>query len=128
MRMSNLTAFDIAVQYAAAIAAHDEERMHAMRARIYMLDAVYLDAYGGAPLAEHEGKDMYHALFSAFPDCDLAVTRTIAGAEVVVQEWTFTGTHTGQAESWSLFGRLHEKPTGRAVRLRGVSSMTLATG
>ena len=36
MIMNKLIAFDIAVQYAAAIAAQDEERMHALRAGTYV--------------------------------------------------------------------------------------------
>ena len=98
MSMNKLTAFTIAAQYTAAIAAQNEERMQVLRAGSYKLDAVYLDAYGVAPLAEPEGKGTYRSLFSAFPDGDLAVTRTIAGAEVVVQEWTFSGTHTRRTE------------------------------
>jgi predicted ester cyclase len=123
-----VTAFTIAAQYAAARAAQQEERLHVLRAGCYQLDAVYLDAYGVAPQALPEGTDIYRALFSACPDGDLAVTRTIAGAQVVVQEWTFSGTHTGRAEHWALRGRMHEQPTGSQVRLRGISIYDISGG
>jgi predicted ester cyclase len=126
--MNTVTAFTIAARYAAARAALQEERMHALRAGGYQLDAVYLDAYGAAPQAEPEGMDMYRCLFSACPDGDLAVTRTIASAEVVVQEWTFHGTHTGRTECWAVRGHPHGQPTGREVRLRGVSIYDIIGG
>ncbi len=126
--MKTVTAFIIAAQYAAARAAQQEECMHVLRAGRYQLDAVYLDAYGVAPLTEPEGTDLYRSLFSACPDGDLAVTRTIAGAEVVVQEWTFSGTHTGRTERWAFGGHLHKQPTGSQVRLRGVSIYDIIGG
>jgi SnoaL-like domain len=120
MSMNKLPAFTIAAQ--------QEAHMHVLRAGSYQLDAVYLDAYGVAPQALHEGTDIYRALFSSCPDGDLAVTRTIAGAEVVVQEWTFSGTHTGRSEHWALRGRMHEQPTGSQVSLRGVSIYDIRRG
>jgi predicted ester cyclase len=123
-----VTAFIIAAQYAAARAAQQEERLHVLRAGNYQLDAVYLDAYGVAPQALPEGTDIYRSLFSACPDGDLAVTRTIAGAEVVVQEWTFSGTHSRRAEHWALHGQRHDQPTGKEVRLRGVSLYDIVRG
>ena len=123
-----MNAFLIAAQYTAARAAQQEERLRVLRAGRYQLDTVYLDAYGVAPQAEPEGTDIYRALFSACPDGDLAVTRTIAGAEVVVQEWTFSGTHTGWAEHWALRGQRHEQPAGSKVRLRGVSFYDIIGG
>jgi predicted ester cyclase len=123
-----VTAFTIAAQYAAARATQQEAHMHVLRAASYQLDAVYLDAYGVAPQALPEGTDMYRALFSACPDGDLAVTRTIAGAEVVVQEWTFSGTHSGRTERWTFCGQRHEQPTGSEVRLRGVSLYDIIGG
>jgi predicted ester cyclase len=128
MSMNKLPAFTIAAQYAAAIAAQQEARMRLLRAGSYQLDAVYLDAYGVVPLAEPGGTDMYRSLFSACPDGKLVVTRTIAGAEVVVQEWTFSGTQTGRTERWTFCGHMPEKPTGREVRLRGVSIYVIIGG
>jgi predicted ester cyclase len=113
-------AFLIAAQYTAARAEQQEERLCALRAGRYQLDAVYLDAYGASPQAEPGGTDIYRSLFRACPDGDLAVTRTIAGTEVVVQEWAFSGTHTGRSEHWALCDQRHDQPTGSRVRLRGV--------
>ena len=89
--------------------------MHELRAGGDQLDVVYLDAYGATSQALLEGTDMYQWLFSVCPDGDLVVTRTIASAEVVVQEWTFYGTHTRRTECWALRGHPHEQPTGREV-------------
>jgi len=123
-----MNAFTIAAQYAAARAAQQEERLHLLRAGRYQLDVVFLDAYGVAPPTEAEGTDLYRALFSACPDGELAVTRTIEGAELVVQERTFSGAQTGRAEHWALRGRMHEQPTGSPVRLRGVSLYDISGG
>jgi hypothetical protein len=50
---------------------------------------------------------------------DYEVTRTIAAETVVVVQWTFTGTHQGTLGTPVLDPPL--PPTGRTIRLRGVS-------
>lgn len=126
--MNKATALDVASQYATAIAARDGERMHALRATTYVLDFVHLDAFQASPLAATEGKDVYRSLFTAFPDSDFEVTRTITGEEVVVQEWIFTGTNTGRFELLGVAGSASRGPTGNTVHLRGASIYDISGG
>lgn len=113
-------ALDVVSDYAAAIIARDQDRLKALRARSYVLDLVHLDAFKIAPQGPGAGEAMYAALFAAFPDSDFEVLRTIAGEAVVVQEWRFSGRHTGPLLSAGpVPGAV--APTGRQVRLRGVS-------
>jgi len=61
------------------------------------------------------------------PDSDFEVLRTIAGEVVVIQEWRFSGRHTGPLLSAGpVPGPV--APTGRQVRLRGVSIYEAAGG
>ena len=120
-KMNRLTALDIALQYAKALAARNEERLQRLRASTYTLDAVHLDAFACRPLTATEAKEMYSALFTAFPDSNFAVKRTIAAPEVVVQEWTFTGTNTGRFDRWPYANSANQEPSGKRVRLRGLT-------
>jgi hypothetical protein len=54
------------------------------------------------------------------------VSRTIAAESVVVSEWVFTGTNTGPLTA-PVFGQDME-PTGRTIRLRGVSVLDVEDG
>jgi predicted ester cyclase len=54
--------------------------------------------------------------FGAFPDMKLAATRMFANDDVVVEEWTCTGTNTGAG-----FG----PPTGKAFGMNGASVFVL---
>lgn len=118
---NRLTALEIASQYAKALASRNEECLQRLRATTYTLDAVHLDGFGANPLTETEAKEMYSALFTGFPDSSFAVKRTIAATEVVVQEWTFTGTNTGRFDLWPYAHSANQKPGGKRVRLRGIT-------
>jgi len=64
-------------------------------AQCYAADAV-IAASGGIEARGPEGERMFFTAWSeAFPDNELTVDREYIAGAVVVQEGTFTGTHTG---------------------------------
>lgn len=94
--------------YTAAMNAHDAKA----------LAALYADSgvvkMGGAP--DLTGRDAiatsYGKLFEAFKDYTTAPTRVVVKNDVVVVEWTFNGTHTG--DLWGV------KASEKKVGLQGV--------
>lgn len=124
--MKEPDALNVVMDYAAAIIARDAERMKSCRAGSYVLDLVHLDAFGIAPQGPDAGEATYHALFTEFSDEDFEVLRTIAGKSVVVQEWRFSGKLTGQLDIGPVPGSF--APTGRNVRLRGVTIYDVEAG
>jgi steroid delta-isomerase-like uncharacterized protein len=117
---------DVAAEYAAALAARDNERMHALRTADYVLDYVHNDAFQGQPISAEETRAFWSAWFAGFPEMDFEVTRTVTAETVVVIQWTFTGANTGPLAP-PAFGQ-HVAPTGRTVQIRGVSIYDLDRG
>ena len=122
----NLTALEVTSQYVAALAAGATDQMNALRSPDFVLDFVYGDASESGPLSLEETKHFWPAWLAGFPEMDYEVTRTIAGSDVVVTQWIFTGTNTEP------FGpEIFEQPfvpTGRTVMFRGVSIYDIADG
>jgi steroid delta-isomerase-like uncharacterized protein len=117
---------EIISQYAAAIAARDSARMHALRAPDFVLDTVNSDAFQGDPLSAKGTQAFWPAWFAGFPEMDFEVTRTIAAECVVVTQWSFAGVHAGPLDP-PIFERRID-PTGRVVRFRGVSIYDVSEG
>ncbi len=120
------TALKVVSEYAAALAARDSERMNALHSPDFVLDWVYGDAFEERPRSVEETKAFWPSWFAGFPEMDYKVTRTIAAEKVVVTEWIFTGTNTGPLDP-PVFEERRE-PTGRTIRLRGVSLYDLSDG
>ncbi|MGD8462987.1 MAG: nuclear transport factor 2 family protein [Anaerolineae bacterium] len=112
--------------YVAALAAGDSAGMDAYRASDYVLDLVQRDAFEQGALSHEETNAFWPAWFASFPEMDYEVTRTIAAETVVVTEWVFLGTNSGPL-TVPVFGRDMD-PTGRTIRLRGVSIYDLQDG
>jgi steroid delta-isomerase-like uncharacterized protein len=112
--------------YLAALAAADSQAMDACRAEDYVLDLVQGDAFAQDALTHEETRAFWPAWFTSFPEMDYQVTRTIAADTVVVCQWTFTGTNSGWL-TVPVFGQDIE-PTGKTVRLRGVSVFDVEGG
>ena len=115
----NPSAFEIVSQFVAAMAAQDAETMKSLHAKDFVVDWVYGDAFENPPSSAEESAAFFPAWFAGFDEIDYDVKRTIAAEEVVVTEWTFTGTHTGPLgppvfEEWLA-------PTGRTIQFRGVT-------
>ena len=70
------------------------------------------------------GRDAYEnyakEVVPAFPDLRLSVDDVLASDEVVMVEWTWTGTHEGEFEGIA--------PTGREVEIRGMTKAVIADG
>ena len=77
-----------------------------------------------APSGEVHGPDAFEAyvreLRTAFPDFTITVEAALEDAEMVMTEWTGTGTHEGE------FNGL--PPTGRTFEHRGMSKFVIADG
>jgi steroid delta-isomerase-like uncharacterized protein len=120
------TALKVVSEYTAALAARDSERMNALHSPDFVLDWVYADAFEERPRSVEETKAFWPSWFAGFPEMDYKVTRTIAAEKVVVTEWIFTGTNTGPLDP-PVFEERRE-PTGRTIRLRGVSLYDVSDG
>lgn len=119
-------ALEVASDYVAALAAQDNERMNSLRSPDFVLDFVYGDVFEDEPLSVEETKKFWPSWFVAFPEMDYQVTRTIAAPQVVVTQWTFTGTNAGPLGPPISGERI--EPSGRTVRLRGVSIYDISDG
>jgi steroid delta-isomerase-like uncharacterized protein len=118
-----MTALEVVSNYIAALTEQNCEAMKSYRTADFVLDWVHDDAYNdGNPSAQH----FWSALFAGFPEMDYEVTRTIAAENVVVTQWTFTGTHSQPLGTPILEPAL--AATGCTVRLRGVSVFDVAEG
>jgi steroid delta-isomerase-like uncharacterized protein len=116
----------VAGEYLSALALADTARMDACRGPDYVLDLVQGDAFEQDALTHDETRAFWPSWFASFPEMDYQVSRTIAAESVVVSEWVFTGTNTGPLTA-PVFGQDME-PTGRTIRLRGVSVLDVEDG
>lgn len=112
-------------QYVEALADSNFEAMSALRSENCVLDLVTRDAFGTEPLTHPEITDFWKSWFEAFPEMDYHVTRTIAAENVVVTQWTFIGTNSGPIPP---ILASQDEPTGKTVRLRGVSIYDVSGG
>jgi steroid delta-isomerase-like uncharacterized protein len=121
-----MDSLDIIADYSAALAAGDTERMNALRAPEFELDFVYGDADDSGPLSSEQTEQFWPSWLAGFPEKDYEVVRTIAGPDVVVTQWIFTGTH-GRPLGPPIFDE-PAPPTGRTIMFRGVSIYDLTAG
>jgi steroid delta-isomerase-like uncharacterized protein len=120
------SSLQITTEYIEALATGDSKRMDSLRATEFVLDFVHVDAFAGGSWSAEEAERFWPSWFAAFPEMDYAVRRTVAAKDVVVTQWVFTGTHTG-----SLGPPILERPvapTGRTIRVRGVSIYDVGGG
>jgi steroid delta-isomerase-like uncharacterized protein len=120
------SALQVVSEYATAMRARDSARMESLRAEGFQLDFVHGDAAEQDPLSAEETRMFWSFWFVAFPELDWEVTRTIAAQDVVVTQWTFTGTNSGPLEP-SILGDPVE-PTGQTIQLRGASFYDVSEG
>ena len=123
---NGLSALEVIDRYATALAVGDSAAMNALRAEDYVLDLVQRDAFEQDTLSHEETRAFWPSWFASFPEMDYEVTRTIAAEAVVVCQWTFLGTNSGPLTA-PVFGRDLD-PTGRTIRIRGVSVYDLDGG
>jgi steroid delta-isomerase-like uncharacterized protein len=114
-----LPSLTIINRYVTALHARDNDAMQNLRAPDFILDWVHGDVFADIPLTHERANQFWSVWFAAFSEMDYEITRTIAAENVVVTQWTFTGTHTGPLDTFVL--DLPQGPTGKTIRLRGVS-------
>ena len=119
------SALEVASEYVAALAARDSHSMNSLRSKEFVLEFVHRDAFEN-PLSTDDTQTFWPNWFVAFPELDVEVTRTIAGDEVVVSQWTFTGTNTGPLQG--ILGRGPIESTGKTIRVRGASFFDIRDG
>ena len=110
-------------KYIAALKKGDNLTMEAMRTPDFVLDWVHADAFENKPLTRQEANQFWAVWFKGFSEMDYEATRTIAADTVVVVQWTFTGTHDGVLGNPVFDPPL--APTGRTIRLRGITVFEL---
>ena len=120
------SSLQVVSSYVAALVKGDGEGMNGLRAQDFVLDFVHGDAFENRPMSVQDTQRFWPTWFDAFPEFDLEVTRTIAAEEVVVTEWIFTGTNTGPLDPPIFEERV--EPTGKTIRLRGVSVYDITKG
>ena len=123
--MATRSALEVASDYVAALAAGDSDRMNSLRSDDFVLEFVHRDAFKN-PLSVDDTRVFWPNWFVAFPELDVEVTRTIAAEEVVVTQWTFTGTNTGPLEG--ILGKDRIGPTQNTIHLRGASFFDIRDG
>ncbi len=123
--MATRSALEVASEYVAALAARDSDRMNSLRSHDFVLEFVHRDAFKN-PLSADDTRMFWPNWFVAFPELDVEVTRTIAAEEVVVTQWTFTGTNAGPLEG--ILGEARIDPTLNTINLRGASFFDIRDG
>lgn len=111
--------------YIAALSKGQNDKLTELRSADFVMDLVHSDAFEGQPLTLDETKAFWPAWFAAFPERDYEVTRTIAGDDVVVTQWVFTGMQT-KSLGPPIFEK-PQKPSGRTVCFRGVTVYDIDT-
>jgi steroid delta-isomerase-like uncharacterized protein len=123
---ANPTSLQVVGDYLVALAVADSTAMDGCRATDYVLDLVQGDAFDQDALTHEETRAFWPSWFASFPEMDYQVTRTIAAETVVVSQWVFTGTNSGPLTA-PVFGQDMD-PTGKTIRLRGVSVFDVQDG
>ena len=123
---SELPSLALLSQYISALRMRDNDAMQSLRAPDFKLDWVHNDASANNPITSDAANQFWSVWFAAFPEMDYEITRTIAANYVVVTQWVFTGTQTGSLGA-PVFPK-PVKPTGKTIRLRGISVYDIQAG
>lgn len=121
-----LPSLDLINQYGTALRSGDTEVMQSLRSPDFVLDWVHGDAYADKPLTQEETNQFWPAWFSAYPEMDIEITRTIAAETVVVTQWIFTGIHLKPLGMPVFYPP--QEPTGKTIRFRGISVYDINDG
>lgn len=119
-------ALDLVAEYVDALAQGDSQAMDALCSEDFALDFVHRDAFGSEALNPDQSRAFWPSWFAGFPEMDYRVSRTVAAEALVVTEWVFTGTNSAP-----LNPPVFEEavgPTGRTIRLRGISVFDVQDG
>jgi steroid delta-isomerase-like uncharacterized protein len=123
---SELPSLSLLSQYISALRKRDNDAMQSLRSPDFKLDWVHNDASANNPVTSNGAIQFWSVWFAAFPDMDYEITRTIAAENVVVTQWIFTGTQSGVLGA-PVFPTPID-PTGKTIRLRGISVYDIQAG
>lgn len=123
---ADLPSLALITQYVTALNARDNAVMQDLRSPDFVLDWVHNDAAANSPTTHKVAGQFWSVWFAAFPEMDYEITRTIAAESVVVTQWVFTGTQAGPLGPPVFDSPL--EPTGKTIRLRGISVYDIQTG
>ena len=85
----------VGAQFVEAFNAHDEQRIRELNA-----ENTVIEAPGDVSLQGRDAATEYAmSWLNAFPDARVTVQHEVSAGDWVVQEFTFTGTHTGPMQS-----------------------------
>lgn len=112
-----MTAKETADGYFAAVAARDLDAMGSFWHDEIVADLVPIGVFRGAEAL----RGFFEELFTAVPDFDFAVRRTLVDGDVASVEWRLGGSFSGGP-----FQGI--EPTGRRIELRGVDCVETAAG
>jgi steroid delta-isomerase-like uncharacterized protein len=122
----DLPSLELINNYIAALHERDPAAMGELYAEDFILDWVHSDVFASDPLPQEMANQFWSVWFEAFSEMDYEITRSIAAENVVVTQWIFTGTHTGLL-SGPVFDP-PQAPTGKTIRLRGISVYDIEGG
>src|SRR5262249_39262286 len=97
--------------------AHDASKVSALYAADYEEEDIAAADRHRSPIAARATFVLY---LRAFPDLRLEAEDIVVQGDCVALSWILSGTHRGSL--------MNIPPTGRSVRVRGVSMMTIANG
>jgi predicted ester cyclase len=97
----------------------DADTLHRLRTQDFSLDFVHGDAFDDHPITGDEAREFWPVWVSAFCEIDYEIARTIAAPDVVVIQWVFSGKHCHEIGKPVFSSPV--PPSGRAIRLRGIS-------
>lgn len=123
---SDLPSLALINNYVTALHQRNLDAMQNLCAPDFVLDWVHSDVFADSPLAQDKANQFWSVWFAAFSEMDYEVTRTIAAENVVVAQWIFTGTQTGPLSA-PVFDP-PQSPTGKTIRLRGISVYDIGGG
>ena len=121
-----LPSLELISQYITALRTRDDAAMQGLRSPDFVLDWVHSDASENRPSTNEVANQFWSAWFTAFPEMDYEIIRTIAAETVVVTQWVFTGTQAGPLGP-PVFDPPQEQ-TGKTIRLRGISVYDIEAG
>ncbi len=126
INLNNFTpaSLEVISQYLTALSMGDHNAMQALRHPDFILDWVHADAFADSPLTHDETNQFWPVWLGAFSEMDYEVTRTIASEEVVVVQWSFTGTQDGHLGPPISEPAL--EPSGKTICFRGISVYDVA--
>ena len=123
---TDLPSLSLINKYVTALRSRDNTSMQNLRSSDFVLDWVHSDAFANNPITNDMANQFWSVWLAAFSEMDYEITRTIAAENVVVTQWIFTGTQAGSLGT-PVFDNPVE-PTGKTIRLRGISVYDIKAG